>query len=534
MRVLHKLFAFFAIAFYLLSPAAIVFAQDTGFSRTATTTPATAVTCKLTLSASSIIVGNSAKLSWTSTHATAGAITNIGNVATSGVATVHPSQTTTYIGSFSGPNGTANCSITIRVGTAATNGGSTSYGTQSSSQGGTSYDKQNANLGSSNGGAAPTAGGSSNSNSNSSSNQLQLVPCGYGAFNAGDTSGSATDQNSTGCQACSLAQLVQNIINFIIGLSIPVAAALFAWAGILYFTSAGDTRKRQQAKDIFKNAFIGFIIIITAWLVINTLLNVIFSQGVFKGGSWFKIQCSAERPITGNIGTILGQALGTAQQIAVDTNPLTATNPYLSNTDQTAIQNALKAACDSGDTASCYGSTYANGSPTLTSDAQIYLQNDCGDSNSSTQGASCQALIDYASGKTTTGSVSSSGIAAAAAAYTGANTSTGPDGGNLACAWAVNNVLQLDGIAPIDGDSVPAMVDALNAGRGTQIYDPSQAQVGDIVVEGNEGHVGIITNIDSSGNITVTSNSSSNATFSWKSDINFGSSYKSLIYQVNK
>jgi hypothetical protein len=245
------------------------------------------------------------------------------------------------------------------------------------------------------------------------------VPCGYGSFTNGQyASGSATDQGSTGCQACSLAQLVQNIINFIIGLSIPVAAALFAWAGVLYFTSAENISQRQKAKDIFKNAFIGFVIIITAWLVINTLLNVIFNQSsVFKGGNWFQIQCSAQRPISGNIGTILSQALGTAQPIAVSTNPLTATNPSLSYTDQQTIQNALKAACDSGDTASCYGSTYANGSYTLTSDAQTYLENNCQDSLSSTQAASCQALVDYAAGGTTSIS-GSAGIAAGVQALT--------------------------------------------------------------------------------------------------------------------
>ncbi|HUD02987.1 MAG TPA: pilin [Candidatus Paceibacterota bacterium] len=324
MKALHKLFAFVAIAFYILSPATIVFAQGNGFLKTATSTSPTAVTCKLTLSALSITVGSSAKLSWTSTNATSGAIVGVGNVGPSGSTTVQPSQATTYIGSFTGTTGTANCSITLRVGSASN--GSNSYSTQSGTTGsgggtqsatlGSGGGTQNATVGSTNSSASTqtssSGSGSNTSSSNtSSSNTGFLVPCGYGTFNPNDTSGTATDQNSTGCQACSLAQLVQNIINFLIGLSIPVAAALFAWAGVLYFTSAGDTSKHSKAKGIFTNTFIGFVIVITAWLVVNTLLHVIFQQGAFSGGSWFTIQCSANRPITGTIGGVLSSVLGT-------------------------------------------------------------------------------------------------------------------------------------------------------------------------------------------------------------------------------
>jgi hypothetical protein len=365
------------------------------------------------------------------------------------------------------------------------------------------------------------------------------VPCGWNVFsNATYALGNPTDQGSTGCQACSLAQLVQNIINFIIGLSIPVAAALFAWAGVLYFTSAENISQRQKAKDIFKNAFIGFVIIITAWLVINTLLNVIFNQSsVFKGGNWFQIQCSASRPISGSIGTILSQALGTAQPIAVDTSLNGSSGPTgntgginlnnLSQADRDTINEAVSNSCvNSGqtDVASCTAD--ATNNTILTQGAQDILVADC---NSNPGGDSCKALND-ASAAATAASVSTAGIAAAAASYTGASTSAGPDGGNLACAWAVNNVLQSDGITPIDGNSVPAMETALENGRGT-LVDQSQAQAGDIVIEGNDGHVGICQN---TGCTSVISNSSSNATFTWVSNVNFNSSYTSRIYQVNK
>ncbi|MGC9602823.1 MAG: pilin [Minisyncoccia bacterium] len=535
MRVLHKLFAFAAIALYLLAPSAIVFAQ---------TPPPT---CQLYLNPTSISIGGSVTLSWTSTNATSGAITNVGNVGPSGSVNLLPSSAayTTYVGSFTGPGGTANCSATVAVSAGSGGGsitGTDNIGTQNTIlQNASANGTQNATLGSSNttNTSAQTTAGSSGSNTNSNPS---LVPCGYGAFSPSTDANGNPSVSATGCSACNLADLVQNIINFLIGLSIPIAAALFAWAGVLYFTSAENVGQRSKAKDIFKNAFIGFVIVITAWLVINTLLHVIFNQSQeFAGGNWFTIQCTAgtNRPNNASINGVLSTVLGTtgittlsttggingSQGPTSNTSGLNLNN--LSQADQDTINEAVSDACVNSnqmDTASCAVDQTNN--TILTQGAQAILNADC---RNNPGGDSCQALND-ASAAATASSISTAGIAAAAASYTGASTSAGPDGGNLACAWAVNNVLQSDGIAPIDGNSVPAMEAALQAGQG-MLVSQSDAQAGDIVIEGNDGHVGICQN---NGCTSVISNSSSNATFTWVSNTNFNSPYTSRIYQVNK
>ena len=59
-----------------------------------------------------------------------------------------------------------------------------------------------------------------------------LVPCGV------TPNGQVSDSNtSTECQACNVVQLIQELITFAIGLSIPIAMAMFAYAGFLYFSS---------------------------------------------------------------------------------------------------------------------------------------------------------------------------------------------------------------------------------------------------------------------------------------------------------
>ena len=57
----------------------------------------------------------------------------------------------------------------------------------------------------------------------------------------------------------------------------------------------------SKAKDIFRTALTGFILICTAWLIINTLLHVLLSRSqIFSSeGSWFTVQCAqTDRPVT--------------------------------------------------------------------------------------------------------------------------------------------------------------------------------------------------------------------------------------------
>lgn len=260
---------------YLLAPAGLIFATTTS----ATPKP----TCRITVSPTSIQVGGTVTVKWTSTNATAGAITNIGNVGPTGSINLLPSSNavTTYYGAFTGPGGTTNCTASVAV--------------SSGSGGGGTIDQTQTNTPAALGVPAtlPSAQGSSG-----------LVPCGYSAY---DPTGNNDAASSTGCQACNLAQLIQNVMTFAIGIAIPIAAALFAYAGFLYITSAANPGNIAKAKDIFKSAFIGFIIAITAWLVINTVLHVIFSQGTFSSGNWFTIECSqgGARAVNKTINSVL-------------------------------------------------------------------------------------------------------------------------------------------------------------------------------------------------------------------------------------
>jgi len=113
------------------------------------------------------------------------------------------------------------------------------------------------------------------------------------------------------CQFCSFASLVQNLIKFIIIVSIPIAGLLFAYAGFLYSTSSvGGTGNITKAHKIFSNVALGFVITLIGWLVINTGLSILLGNGPYSNGKWFEIPCTANRNTgTNTLGGILNRIL---------------------------------------------------------------------------------------------------------------------------------------------------------------------------------------------------------------------------------
>jgi hypothetical protein len=79
-----------------------------------------------------------------------------------------------------------------------------------------------------------------------------------------------------GCGFKELVQLVNNFVTFILfDMAVPIAAVMFAYAGFLLLFSGGDTSKRQKAKKIFANVAIGLILALAAWLIVETILDLL-------------------------------------------------------------------------------------------------------------------------------------------------------------------------------------------------------------------------------------------------------------------
>ena len=82
-----------------------------------------------------------------------------------------------------------------------------------------------------------------------------------------------------GCQSiCDLAQLAQNVLNDGIYLAVFLSAVLFAWAGWKHMSAGGDSHQISEANKVFSAVFIGLIIILSAWLIVDTLMRTIAGQ----------------------------------------------------------------------------------------------------------------------------------------------------------------------------------------------------------------------------------------------------------------
>jgi type IV secretory pathway VirB2 component (pilin) len=94
-----------------------------------------------------------------------------------------------------------------------------------------------------------------------SSAQGGLVPCG-GEGNP--------------CQLCHLFELFANIVEFLLVTVVPPLAALFIiWAGILFYTSGGDSSKVLAAKNVLTSVVIGIVIIYGAHILVSMILSAL-------------------------------------------------------------------------------------------------------------------------------------------------------------------------------------------------------------------------------------------------------------------
>lgn len=85
------------------------------------------------------------------------------------------------------------------------------------------------------------------------------------------------------CDFNYLMTLINKVINFLlITLATPLFALIIVYTGWLYLSAGGSSENVTKAKHIFKNALIGYVIALAAWLIVKTILTALG----FKGDSF--------------------------------------------------------------------------------------------------------------------------------------------------------------------------------------------------------------------------------------------------------
>jgi Type IV secretion system pilin/NlpC/P60 family len=127
----------------------------------------------------------------------------------------------------------------------------------------------------------------------------------FGVSTSTSAQGIAQLSGCTGldCSACNVVYMANGLITWLIGILFVVFALLLAIAGVKLVTSGGNHHALDEAKGSFVNAIIGFIIILSAWLIVDTIMRALVGrpgqEGMIGGEAtgwlfWTEIQCSSQ------------------------------------------------------------------------------------------------------------------------------------------------------------------------------------------------------------------------------------------------
>lgn len=86
------------------------------------------------------------------------------------------------------------------------------------------------------------------------------------------------------CDFDDLMTLFNTLINYLLFvIATPLAALIIVYAGVLYLFDGGNSSQVKKAKQILINVVFGYVIALSAWLIVKMILK---SLG-FEGGEEF-------------------------------------------------------------------------------------------------------------------------------------------------------------------------------------------------------------------------------------------------------
>jgi hypothetical protein len=93
------------------------------------------------------------------------------------------------------------------------------------------------------------------------------------------------------CNACTFTVMANGLIQYLFTILTLVVVLMIVYTGFKLVISQGDTGAWSKAKDMFTNVVIGFIIILSAWLIVDTLMKVLVGDNS-DFGPWNSLSSS--------------------------------------------------------------------------------------------------------------------------------------------------------------------------------------------------------------------------------------------------
>lgn len=105
-----------------------------------------------------------------------------------------------------------------------------------------------------------------------------LIPCGRKAGQ-----GSASDP----CTACHAVVAGKNLMDYLTRIMVVVAVAVIVGMGVLYIMSGVNANLKKTAKAGITAVFVGLVLMLSAWLIVSTILRFLASDTLVQGGDGF-------------------------------------------------------------------------------------------------------------------------------------------------------------------------------------------------------------------------------------------------------
>ncbi|OHA09195.1 MAG: hypothetical protein A3B37_01490 [Candidatus Sungbacteria bacterium RIFCSPLOWO2_01_FULL_59_16] len=92
------------------------------------------------------------------------------------------------------------------------------------------------------------------------------------------------DRAAKDCTICHIGILVINLTRFLMEtIAFPVAALLIAAGGIMLLISGPSEQRRTQGKKILTSTVVGILIVLLAWLAVDTTIKIVTGKLDFSG-----------------------------------------------------------------------------------------------------------------------------------------------------------------------------------------------------------------------------------------------------------
>jgi type IV secretion system pilin len=121
------------------------------------------------------------------------------------------------------------------------------------------------------------------------------------------------------CKLCDLIIGIKAVIDFGKNILVAVALTAIVAGGIMYIVSAGNEQMMQAAKGVLKQALIGMVIVLGAWLIVNTTMWLLATEGDLgvDATSWSDFNCDG-----GAVEAAAASMCGSASETCINSGVL--------------------------------------------------------------------------------------------------------------------------------------------------------------------------------------------------------------------